>query len=100
MGKAATIPTAPPAARAPAVIEQRAAVERELVDLKSQIAETALAAFENKSGGGEKLAALDARIRACTFQAACAEAAHQLAVRLDREAVAAWKAACQADPKR
>ena len=94
------IPTAPPAGRAPRVLEQRAAIERELADLKLQIAETALAAFENKSGGREKLAALDAKIRACTFQAACTEAAHELAVRLDREAVAAWKAACQADPKR
>src|ERR1700682_2291268 len=100
MGKHETIPTKPPAARAPAVLEQRAAIERELADLKLQTAETALAAYENKSGGRERLASLDAKIRACTFQLDCCVAAHELGFRLDAEAVAAWKADVRADPKR
>ena len=91
---------APPAPRAPAVLEQRSAVERELADLKLEIAETALAAYEDKFEGREKLAALDAKIRACTFQIECNAAAHELAVRIDREAVAAWKADLRADPKK
>jgi hypothetical protein len=93
------IPTTPPAARAPAVLEQRAAIERELADLKLQTAETALAAYENKSGGREKLAALDAKIRACVFQIDCNAAAHELAVKIDREAVSAWRTDVQANPK-
>jgi hypothetical protein len=88
----------PPAPRAPAVLEQRDAIERELADLKLQIAETALAAYEGLSDGRERLASLDAQIRACAFQLDCNGLAHALASRLDHEAVAAWKTAIYAMP--
>ena len=35
----------------------------------------------------------DAKIRACVFQIECNAAAHELALRLDKQAVADWKAA-------
>jgi hypothetical protein len=89
------IPLDPPAARAPAVLARRGALERELADLKLQIPEMALAAYERRPGGRESLAALDAKIRACTFLIDCAAAAHGLAARLDEEATVAWKAAVQ-----
>jgi hypothetical protein len=88
----------PPAPRAPAVLEQRGAIARELADLKTQIAETALAAYEGKSDGRERLAALDTEIRACAFQLDCNGLAHELALRLDQDAVEAWKATIQAMP--
>jgi hypothetical protein len=99
MGKLEKIAIAAPAPhRAPAVLEQRAGLERELSDLKQQIAETALAAYEGNSGGRDGLAALDAKIRACVFQIECNAAAHELALRLDLEAAAAWRAAFLALP--
>jgi hypothetical protein len=90
--------TEPPAPRAPAVLEQRGAIERELADLKLQIAETALAAYEGKADGRERLAALDAEIRACAFQLDCNGLAHGLALRLDQEAIVSWSAKIQAMP--
>jgi hypothetical protein len=99
MGKLEKIAAAePPAPRAPAVLEQRPALERELADLKQQIAETALAAYEGKSDGREKLAALDAKIRACAFQLDCNGLAHEHALRLDHQAVESWKATIQTMP--
>jgi hypothetical protein len=98
MGKMEKLAIAAPAPRAPAVLEQRAVLERELSDLKQQIAETALAAYEGKSGARDDLAALDAKIRACAFQIDCNAAAHELALRLDLEAAAAWRAAFLALP--
>jgi hypothetical protein len=98
MGRHEKIATEPPAPRAPAVLEQRDAIERELADLKLKVAETALAAYEGKSDGRERLAALDAEIRACAFQLDCNELAHALALRLDHEAVAAWKTSIYAMP--
>jgi hypothetical protein len=89
---------APAPHRAPAVLEQRAGLERELSDLKQQIAETALAAYEGKSDGRDRLAALDTKIRACAFQIDCNAAAHELALRLDLEAAAARRAAILARP--
>jgi hypothetical protein len=94
------VPMKPPAPRAPAVLEQRPALERELADLKQQIAEIALSAYEGKAGGRENLAALDSKIRARAFQIECNGLAHALALRLDREAVAAWRANLQANPKK
>jgi hypothetical protein len=88
----------PPAPRAPAVLEQRAGLELELAALRQQIAVSALAAYEFKSDGRERLAALDARIRACAFQIDCNAAAHELALRLDMEAAAARQAAILALP--
>ncbi len=93
------LPVEPPSPRAPAVLEQRAGLERELSDLKQQIAETALAAYEGNSGGRDGLTALEAKIRACSFQIDCNAAAHELAARLDRDAVSAWMADVQADPE-
>jgi hypothetical protein len=99
MGKMEKIAiAAPPPHRAPAVLEQRAVLERELSDLKQQIAETALAAYEGNSGGRDGLAALDAKIRACVFQIECNGLAHELALRLDLEAAAARRAAILALP--
>jgi hypothetical protein len=98
MARTKELPLAPLAARAPAVIEQRAALRRELSDLKQRIAETALAAYEGKAGGREALAALGVKIRACEFQIDCNAAAHELALRLDRDAVAARKADVRANP--
>jgi hypothetical protein len=93
------VPDTPPAPRAPAVFEQRPTLEGELADLKLQVAERALAVYEAGTDGREKLAALDGAIRACSFQIDCIAAAHTLALQLDREAVAAWRAQAQADPK-
>jgi hypothetical protein len=93
------VPMKPPAPRAPAVLEQRPALERELADLKQQIAETALAAYEGKSGGRENLAALHSAIEVCKFQIDCNQEAHALAVQNDRDAVATWRAKLQANPK-
>jgi len=100
MGRHKVISLAPPAPRALAVVEQRPALERELTDLKLQVAEAALAAYEGNSGGREGLAALDVKIRACGFQIECNTLAHDLALRIDREAVAAWRSQVQADPER
>jgi hypothetical protein len=88
----------PPAARAPAVMEQRSAIEAELAALKLQTAEIVLAAYEGKPDGREKLAALDANIHATTFLLNGNAAAYDLAQRLDREAVDAWRAQVHADP--
>jgi hypothetical protein len=88
------IASEPPAPRAPAVIALRGALERELADLKLRVAETALAAYEQKNGR-ERLAELDAKIRACTLQIESAPAAHQLAAQLDEQAMAQWRAAVQ-----
>jgi hypothetical protein len=99
VGKAEkTVPIEAPAPRAPAVLEKRADVERELASLKLQIAETALAAFAGGSGGRDGLAALDAKIRACAFQLESTGLAHELALRLDLEAAAARRAAILALP--
>jgi hypothetical protein len=95
-----TVPVAPPAPRAPAVLEQRPALECELANLRLQVAEKALAAYEDRGAGRDKLAALDAAIHACAFQIECNTLAHDLALRIDREAVAAWRSQVQADPER
>jgi hypothetical protein len=89
---------APAPHRAPAVLEQRAVLERELSDLKQQIAETALAAYEGKPGGRDGLAALHQKITAVTFEIECNAAAHELALRLALEAAAARRAAILALP--
>jgi hypothetical protein len=99
MDRPRTIPMKPPAARAPAVLQQRPGLERELADLKQQIGQTTLAAFEVKPDGRKNLMALAGEIHTVTFQLEAAGAAHQLAKRLDAEAVAAWFAALQDNPK-
>lgn len=90
------IALSPPAARAAAVLEQRGALERELSDLKQHTAETALAACEG--AGRTRLAELEAKIRTVSFQLDGIDAAHELALRLDRDAVAQWRATVQANP--
>jgi hypothetical protein len=92
------LPAAPPAPRAPAVLAQREAGVLELAALNAEIAERALPAIEGKPGGKEALTALHDKIRAATFEIDCNAAAHALAVRLDREAVAGWRAAIDAAP--
>jgi hypothetical protein len=96
MEKPKAIPRQPPTARAPKVLAQRPALERELADLKLQIAETTLAAYEGKPGSRDSLIALDANIRAVTLQLDSNTAAHELALRLDREAKAGWRAGIEA----
>jgi hypothetical protein len=98
MDRPRTIPMKPPAARAPAVLEQRPVLERELSDLKQQIAERTLAAYEGKPDGRKNLAALHNEIHTVVCQLEGNAAAHQLARRLDREAVAAWFAVLQENP--
>jgi hypothetical protein len=99
MERPSVVPLKPPAARAPSVLEQRPILERELADLKQRIAETALAAYEGKPDGRKHLAVLHDEIRVVTFQLEVNAAAHQLAQRLDREAVANWFATLQENPK-
>jgi hypothetical protein len=94
-----TLPAAPPAARAPSVLEQRPALERELVDLKFQIAERALAAYEGAPEGRERLAALVSDIRTIEFQIEANGLAHELAKGLDRDAAAEWRRQVEADPE-
>jgi hypothetical protein len=101
MERPKAIPRTPPAARAPKVLEQRPAIERELADLQARIAETTLAAYEGKPDGRKNLAALHDEIRTVTFQLEGNAAAHELALRLDREAKAGWRANIEAaNPKK
>jgi hypothetical protein len=94
------LPRHPPPARAPAVLEQRPDLDRQLLDFRGKIAELTLAAFEGQPDGREKLAALVSDIRTIEFQIEAAALAHDLAKRLDREAVAAWRRQVEADPVR
>ena len=66
-----TAPDRPPAPTADTVLEQRAAKERELAELKSRIGETAYAAAFSGKGGAEALAALHSKIQAAEFALAC-----------------------------
>jgi hypothetical protein len=91
-------PSAPPKPRAPGVLKQREASMLELAALNAEIGERALAAAEGKPGGRDRLAALHEKIRAVTFEIDCNAAAHELAQRLDKQAVADWKSAVLAMP--
>jgi hypothetical protein len=88
----------PAAPRAPAVIERRPVLERELADLKLQVAERVLAATEGAPGAREKLVALVSDILALEFALEANGLAHELAKRLDREAVAEWRRQIEVDP--
>ncbi|MET4319307.1 hypothetical protein [Bradyrhizobium sp. RT5a] len=92
------LPKNPAAPRAPAVLDARPALERELADLRLQVAERALAAYEGGAAERTKLAALVSAIETITFQLDANALAHGLAMRLDREAVAAWRQRVEADP--
>lgn len=87
-----------PAPRAPAVLEHLEASQRSLVDLDAQIAETALAALEGGSVAQANLVDLRAKITAAKFDIESNGAAHALALRLDKQAIADWKASIQAMP--
>jgi hypothetical protein len=96
MGKFENIvPAAPPAPRAPAVLARLRIAERELADLKLQIAERALAAAEGGPGAKEALAALQAGIAVIAFEIEGLGPARVLAARLDQEALVAYRAAIQ-----
>lgn len=96
-----SISRSPPAPRAPRVLEQRPALERELAGLRLLIAERTLAAYEGKPGSRDSLIALDANIRALMLQLDSNAAAHELALLLDGEAKAGWRARIEAaDPKK
>jgi hypothetical protein len=92
------LPRNPPPARAPAVLEQRPDLDRQLADLREQIAVRTLAVYEGQPDGREKLAALVANIHTVEFQIEAAALAHDLAKRLDREAVLAWRRQIEAEP--
>ncbi|EIG56079.1 hypothetical protein [Bradyrhizobium sp. WSM1253] len=92
------LPTNPAAPRAPAVLDARPGLERELADLRLQVAERALAAYEGGAAERAKLGALVSAIETITFQLEANALAHGLAVRLDREAVAAWRQQIEANP--
>jgi hypothetical protein len=85
-----TVPDRPPAPTADMVIEQRAAKERELAALKSQIGETAYTAALSGKSGAAALAALHARIQAAQFELDCNAAAHAHALETDKSALADW----------
>ncbi|UPJ69887.1 hypothetical protein [Bradyrhizobium sp. 187] len=92
------LPKNPAAPRAPAVLDARPALERELADLQLQVAERALAAYEGGTAERTKLAALVSAMETITFQLEANVLAHGLAMRLDREAVAEWRQQVEADP--
>jgi hypothetical protein len=81
----------PPEALAPAMREQRAALERELAAFRQEAAERTL-----DGGNRGRLAGLELSIRSLEFQIDCSALALDLAEQKDREAVAAWTAQVQA----
>ncbi|WP_441232686.1 hypothetical protein [Bradyrhizobium sp. 1200_D9_N1_1] len=93
-----SLPRTPAAPRAPAVIRRLPALERELADLKLLLAERVLAATEGAPGARERLVALVSDIRALEAAVEANGLAHELAQRLDREAVAEWRLQVEADP--
>jgi hypothetical protein len=93
------LPTSPERPVAPLVLEQRPALERELAEVRLQVPERVLAVYEGKPEAREKLAALISEIRTIEFQIECNGMAHELALRLDRDAVAAWRRQIEADPE-
>jgi hypothetical protein len=80
----------PPAPTAGAVLEQRAAKERELAALESRVGETAYAATISGKAGAAALADLHAKIQAARFEVDCNAAAHAHAIQADKAAVADW----------
>jgi hypothetical protein len=93
-----TVPDRPPAPTAPAVLEHRDRMERELAELKSRIGQTAYGAAISGKGGAEALATLHAKIQAAEFALAASEAAHIYAGEADRAAVATWREEVNAMP--
>jgi hypothetical protein len=85
-----TVPDQPPTSSAPTVLAQRAAKERELAVLQSQIGQTAYAAVPTGKAGAETLATLHSKIQAAEFALDCNAAAHAHAIETDKAAVAGW----------
>lgn len=85
-----TVADKPPAPTAAAVLEQRAAKERELAALKSGIGEAAYVAAVSGKAGAQALAVLHAKIQAAQFELDCNAAAHAHAIEADKAAVADW----------
>jgi hypothetical protein len=93
-----SLPKNPAAPRASAVVARKPVLERELADLRLQVAERVLAATESVPGARERLVALVSDIRAIEFAIEANGLAYDLARRLDREAVADWRQKVEADP--
>jgi hypothetical protein len=87
-----------PELRAPMVLAHLQESKAALADLELKIAERTLAAIEEMPGGKAKLAALQEQIRAVTFEIDGNAKAHELALRLDKEAASAWRTAILALP--
>jgi hypothetical protein len=92
------VSTEPPAPRAPGVLVYLDASKRVLAGLETEVAEAALAAAEETPGAQEKLALLYGKIGVAKFEIDSNAKAHDLAQRLDRQAVEDWKTAIQAMP--
>jgi hypothetical protein len=90
-----TVPAVPPPSRVPAVLQRRQVIERELIEFKLQIDEMVLACVEGHPDGRKNLAALLEKIRTAEFEIECLPLARDLAERLDKIAVAAWRAEVQ-----
>jgi hypothetical protein len=86
----------PPAPTAAAVLEQRAAKERELASLERTIGATAHAAIV--TGKTSALVDLHGRIQAARFELEASDAAHAFAIKADQAAVADWWAQVHAMP--
>ncbi|MEH2546657.1 hypothetical protein V1283_003302 [Bradyrhizobium sp. AZCC 2262] len=84
-------------ARAPAVSERLDCALGILAELEEQVAEFALEAAERKPGGAEKLAGHRAKIDSAKTAVDELRAAHRLAAKLDRQAVAAGAIAMRAE---
>jgi hypothetical protein len=93
-----SVPTEPPAPRAPTVLEHLQTNRQSLAALEIRIAEIALAAVEGRADAKADLAALHGQIATAAFQIDCSGRAHELAMRLDEQAIIDWKAAVQAMP--
>lgn len=89
------VPSEPPPSRVPSVLRRKEIVERELVDLKEQIAERVLACVEGKADGRKNLAELREKIGVAEFELDLLPLARKLAVQLDEHAAAAWRAEIQ-----
>src|SRR5258705_11533166 len=90
-----TIPTEPPAPRAPAVLEHLQACKRLLATLEGKIPELAFAAAVGKPGGAENLATLREEIAAAKFCIESYPKARAYAELRDEQAVVDWRAAGQ-----
>jgi len=92
------VPIDRPASQVPVVVSRRHKVQRELDALTLQMPERALACAQGKPGAREALAELQAKLALARFEMECSGKAQDLAVKVDQEMLAAWKADVQALP--